>query len=159
MAMWILGAVFALVGLPFVWIARRAFARDRAEARWPRAPGLVISARLDRWTETSRDQDGYYRDYTWYKPVVRYTYTVGGQVLEGKRIARAIDDVNTDRKTAQRYVDRYPVEKPIMVLYDPGDPAKALLEVRRSIGAVILLVFGCVWIAIGALLIALSLLV
>jgi len=159
MAMWILGAVFALVGLPFVWIARRSLARARAATGWPRAPGVVISSQVETWKQKRRDEDGYDYDYTAYVPVVHYTYTVGGQVLEGKRIARAVDHFSTDRTTARRYVDAYPPQKEIQVFYDPADPKDAFLEVTRPTGAVILMVFGCVWLAIGALLLALALLV
>ena len=57
---------------------------------------------------------------------------------------------------AQRVVDAYPVGQSVMVLVDPADPAKTWLEVRRSIGAMILLGFGGLWIGIGVMLVGLS---
>ena len=58
----------------------------------------------------------------------------------------------------QRYVDAYPAQKAVEVLYDPSDPAVAYLEVHRSIGAIILLAFGGLWLSLAALLVALQLL-
>lgn len=46
MAPWTLGAAFAAVGLPMVWLALRVFARDRAMRDWPRAPGVITSSRV-----------------------------------------------------------------------------------------------------------------
>jgi hypothetical protein len=157
MALWILGAVFSAVGLPMVWIGLHFLGRDRAIARWPCAPGVVISSGIETSRGQGRDQQGFTYNYNSYTPVARYTYRVGGQVLEGNRVARAVTS-NTDRAPIQACINRYPPGKEIMVRYDPGDPKTAYLEVRRSLGAVILLAFGGLWIALGTLLAALALL-
>jgi len=149
--------VFAVVGIPFLWIARRAFARDRLVARWPRADGVVTSTRLETSNRRYREKNtglDYYR--TMYTPSVSYTYSVNGQPFEGTGIARSIDGMTTTQDTAQAIIDRYPAQKQVAVLHDPADPKVAYLEVGRSTGAVILLVFGWFWIAVGALLVALS---
>ena len=152
--MWILGGVFALVGVPMIALAMRAFAKGRAIAAWPRAPGVVISARLDSWSQTSRDRDGFNRTDRMYRPIVEYTYDVEGRTLQGDRID--LESAATGRESAQRVIDAYPPSKPLMVLYDPKDPATAYLQVRTSIGGVILACFGGFWIALGALLVGLS---
>jgi hypothetical protein len=155
--MWILGAVFTVVGLPFIWIARRAFAKDRVVAGWPRTDGVVTSATLQTSKERVTDKNtglAHYR--TVYTPSVRYTYSVNGQPFEGTVISRAADGMVTSQDTAQACIDKYPPQKQVTVLYDPADPKVAYLEVGRPIGAWILLVFGLVWIAVGVLLWALS---
>lgn len=155
MAMWILAAVFATVGLPMVWLAQRVFSRDRAAGAWPRAPGVITSSSLEAIKTKVRDRNGLYYDSTFYRPVVRYTYTVGGRTLEGTRAYRQ-DDEKTSEDAAQRSIDAYPAQKHVEVLYDPSDPSVAYLEVRRSTGAVILLAFGCLWLALSALFVVLG---
>ncbi len=154
--MWILGAVFAVVGLPFIWISRRAFARDRMIAGWPRTDGVVTSARLKSSRHRYRERTGLDTYRTLYTPSVSYTYSVNGQSLEGSGIARSIDGMSTTERSAQAILDRYPVQQQVSVLYDPADSKVSFLEVRRSTGAVVLLVFGSFWIALGAVLVGLS---
>lgn len=156
MPMWVLGCVFALVGVPFVGIARYVFARDRKIAGWPRAPGVVVGSHVGKTREKYKDRDGHYYDYTAYRPSVRYTYTVEGKVFEGESISRSLDGFTMGERAARALVDKYPANREVMVLYDPSDPKTAHLEVRRSTGGVILFAFGCLWLALGTLLLALS---
>lgn len=145
-----------LVGAPFWWIAGRTFRRDRLSTTWPKTLGRVTASHLESWTQTSRDKNGFNVTHTVYSPVVRYTYVADGETREGSRVAQAVDGVAMGQAAAQRVVDAYPVGKSVMVLVDPADPAKTWLEVRRSIGAMILLGFGGLWIGIGVLLVGLS---
>jgi hypothetical protein len=156
MAKWILAAVFAVVGLPFILIAMRVFARDRVIAGWPTVQGVIASSQMASDQQQYKDDHGYWQYRTVYRPVVSFTYTVDGIEMTGTRIARSIPDA-MDRKPAQRYLDRFPAGTQVAVHYDKADPRTAYLEVgRRSTGAVILLVFGCVLLAIAALFLALA---
>jgi hypothetical protein len=157
MALWIIGAVFSAVGLPMVWLGLHFLGRDRAIARWPRAPGAVISSSIETSRSQGRDEQGYSYVYDSYMPVVRYTYRVAGRVLEGDQVARVVE-WTTSRAPVQACIDRYPPGKEVMVLYDPSDPKTAYLEARRSVGAVIILAFGGFWIALGTFLFAQALL-
>ncbi len=156
MAMWILGAVFAVVGLPFVWLARRAFARERVIAAWPQTDGVITSATIKTSRHRYKDQNDnyYYRDG--FTPIVRYTYTVDGTTHEGTSIARSLDGLAMDEGAAKKLLEKYAPRRQVRVLYDPADPKTAYLETRRSIGAVILFAFGMLWLGIGALLVVLS---
>lgn len=158
MGMLCLGGVFALAGAPMVWLAWRTFGRDRAIAAWPKVAGRILGSHVQRTASTYRDQDGYDRKYTACEPKVRYTYTVGTDVLQGDGIARSIEGTSMGEAMAQRIVDAYPAGRDVMVLYDPSRPQTAYLEVRRSIGAIILMGFGGVLMGIGGLLMVLSLL-
>jgi hypothetical protein len=155
MALWILGAVFATVGLPMVWLALRVFARDRAMRDWPRAPGVMTSSSVASRNERVRDENGLYYDTTVYEAVLRYTYTVGGVTREGTKLSR--QGSPTSQEGAQRCVDAYPAQRSVEVLYDPDDPATAYLEVHRSIGAIFLMAFGGLWLSLAALLVGLEL--
>lgn len=153
--MWILGAVFALVGAPMVWLALRAFDKGRAIAAWPKVPGVITSAGLDSWKETSKDQQGFNQTHTRFRPIIQYRYTVAGQTLEGTRLHRE-DDTSLDQEAAQREIDPYPVGQQVMVLHDPQDPKTAFLTVKTSLGGIILCCFGGFWIALGLLMFGLS---
>lgn len=155
MALWLLSALFAAVGLPMVWLALRAFARDRAMRDWPRAPGVITSSSVTSRVERVRDKNGLYYDSTFHDAALRYTYTVGGVTREGTKLSR--EGSPTSQAGAQRYVDAYPAQKAVEVLYDPDDPATAYLEVHTSIGAIILLAFGGLWLALAALMAGLAL--
>jgi hypothetical protein len=158
MAMSILGFVFLVVGAPFIWLARRAFARDRAMAQWPRTSGVVTSARLESSTHRSTDKNTGLHSYgTLYTPSVRYTYSVGDQTFEGTSIARSLDGCAMPKDEANRIMEKYPPQAQVTVLYDAAAPKTAYLEIRRSIGAIILFAFGLMWIAVGTLLVTLSL--
>lgn len=148
----VFGSTFVITGLIPIWLAMRAFAKDRAIARWPRAPGKVTMSRVDSRVASSRDADGYDRRYTLYDPIVQFTYSVDGRELQGNRLARvAISSSGVPD------ISRYPAGQEVLVFYDPNDPRTAYLEVRRSTGAVILSVLGGVFVVVGILVPALVL--
>lgn len=150
----LVGGAFAVFGLPLVWLALSTFAKDRGIAKWPRAEGKIISSRIASSIRTSRDKDGYSQQYTTYTPEVAYSYAVDGTEYEGSAVAR-VDVSTSTRAVIAACVDRYAPGKAIMVFYDPADPTTAYLEVRRSVGAAILLGLGGTLTAIGVLLIGL----
>jgi len=135
MELWILAAVWAVVGTPFVLIARRVFARDHLAAQWPRAPGVITDSSMSSRSARRRDDHGNDIEYTAYSFDVHYTYTVAGRTLQGDRVER--ERFETDQGGAQRVIDRYPRGRQIEVLYDPNDPTFALLNLpgeRPSFG-------------------------
>lgn len=146
----VIGGVFAVFGLPLVWLALHTFRKDRDIAKWPRAPGKILSSRVASSSYTAKDRDGYSRQYTSYSPEVSFTYVVDGTEYEGSAVARSVDSTS-NRASVEACVDRYARGKEIMVFYDPSDPTTSYLEVRRSIGAMILLGFGALLTAIGVL--------
>lgn len=148
----IFGSVFLLTGFVPIWIASRTFAKDRAIASWPRAPGRVTKSTVASRTGSAKDQQGYVQRYTVYEPVVEFTYTVDGRELQGDRLARSVTP-----STSMPDMGRYPPGQDVMVYYDPNAPSTAYLEVHRSTGAVILTCFGGLFVLIGILVPALVL--
>ncbi len=146
----IVGGAFALFGLPMVLGALITFRKDRDIGKWPRASGRVLSSSVESSTYTAKDSQGYYQQYTSHWPELSYTYSVGGTEYEGNAVARS-HEATTNRAAVQKCVDRYAAGKEIMVMYDPDDPSTAYLEVTRSIGAVIMLAFGGMLMALGLL--------
>lgn len=145
----LVGGVFSLFGLPMIGLALNAFGKDRDIASWPKAKGKVQSSSVESYTGTEKDRYGYYQPYEAFAPRVSYTYVVDGKELLGSAVARVVE-TTTSRAHVEACVARYPAEKEVEVYYDPDDPATAYLEVRRSMGAIILLCFGLLLTAIGA---------
>src|SRR5687768_1561102 len=118
--MTIVGLVFLLVGSPFIWLAMRTFAKDRAIKRWPRTDGAVTSARLQSSSHRYTDKNTGLHSYgTLYTPEVRYTYSVGGETFEGTSIARSLDRTAMSHDAAQKLMDKYGPETKVAVLYNP----------------------------------------
>lgn len=140
------GSTFAVCGLVCILIARKAFARDRAIASWPRAPGTITSSDVSSYMKRTRDPQGYYRQHRVYQTIVHYTYTVGGRTYESDKIARFAPATNKKPDLSP-----YAPGTKVMVFYDPDDPATAYLKARRSGGAVVLSVAGGVFLTIGLL--------
>lgn len=140
------GSIFLLTGLVPIWLSAKTFAKDRAIARWPRAPGTVTRAIIKSYTGTSRNQQGFSQSYTQHELLVEFTYTVDGCELQGNRLARAPMPSSTKPD-----LSRYPTGQAVMVYYDPNDPKTAYLEVHTSTGAVILTCFGGLFVGIGIL--------
>ncbi len=137
----LVGALLGVVGVLIALWGRSYLARDRAIARWPKAPGTVTSSRYESETGTSRDADGYDVTSTTYLPVVAYQYTVQGREYPGTKVARVVEWTG-DARRVKECIDRYPAGARIEVFYDPADPTTAYLETRRSGGAVFLVAFG-----------------
>ncbi|MBK8235853.1 MAG: DUF3592 domain-containing protein [Deltaproteobacteria bacterium] len=146
MFVYVFGAIFILCGAAPIWLAQRAFAKDRAIARWPRAPGKITVSTTTSHNSYGDDAHGVRRHYTLYTPVVEYTYTVAGSELRGTRLTRV-----TASSTSKPDMGRYPVGQDVMVFHDPSDPSSAYLEVHRSIGAIILTGLGALFVFIGVL--------
>lgn len=65
-------------------------------------------------------------------PLVLYAYQVDGQVFQGRRV-RMSDDPHRARladahRSASNTVARYPSGAPVVVYYDPMNPANSALE-------------------------------
>lgn len=148
----IVGVVFLVAGAPFIGLAVRTFMRNRAIARWPRAEGVVLATDLESSSHRVTDQNTGLHSYTtMYTPSVRYRYRAAGRELEGKNIARSVDGCAMSHEAAEKITSKYPPQSKVEVLYDPLDPETAYLEVRVSIGAIILLGMGVLFSAIGTL--------
>jgi hypothetical protein len=152
MAPWMFGTPFALIGGVMVWIAINSFARDRAVKSWPSTDGIIISSTIEgTWTQV-QDQWGHMQAYENCEPKVRYTYTVNANTtdsntLEGSKLSRV--RTSTSRAEAQKWIDRYPAGKAVKVYYDPKDPASCVLEMKTSVGGVILAAMGGVFLLLG----------
>lgn len=119
----------ALVALGLVWIGAflaahaKAARQAKAAQAWPVAPGQILVAHVGQ--EESSDSEG--NVTTWYFPVLRYSYAVGGRSYEGTRL-RFGSIRSADFKKAEALVAAYSVGAKPDVRYDPERPGESVLE-------------------------------
>jgi len=117
--------VVLLIGI-FFWglkVAEATRATFTASADWPVVTGTIIESRVV-------DRGGVER----YCPFVRYAYEVGGTVFHASRIALLPGDSSLCSRTQQstiQLVANYPVDRRVPVHYDPIEPGRSVLEVRK----------------------------
>ncbi len=116
-------AVLAGVGAYFTARIRKG-AKSRSLAMgWPQTMGTVLSATVQVAQRGTTRQEA---------PLVLYAYQVDGQMFQGHRV-RATDDLGRARladadSSATNTVARYPSGAPVVVYYDPANPANSALE-------------------------------
>lgn len=116
-------AVLASMGAFFTARFRKASTpRSRAVA-WPQTMGTVLSATVQVAQRGTTRQEA---------PLVLYAYQVDGHVFQGHRV-RVTDDLGRVRladadSSASNTVARYPSGAPVVVYYDPTNPANSALE-------------------------------
>jgi len=124
-------ALGALVAVGAVSVLRKS----AASRRWPTVTGKVISTGIDGWVEdnstaaTDSDHPDRRRDDTEYTgAVIRYAFRVAGSDYQSTRryVGRPVL-AGSPRATA-RVLAKYPVNSPVMVHYNPANPAEAMLE-------------------------------
>ena len=112
--------------------------------RWPRTQGRVISWGMDAGANVS------YADNS---AVVGYEYEVGGVRYASRRIDYAGRGAGLD---VNRILGRYSEGESVAVSYDPGNPARALLEPGIALGNVLRLACGLAIVAFGILFLPLA---
>jgi hypothetical protein len=121
----VLVPLLALAGagvLVAVRVRRLSSVRSTA-LRWPHTMGTVLSVTVQMSRQGATRQEA---------PLVLYAYQVKGQVFQGSRVRAC--DANGRRRaagtqtSAANTVTRYPAGAPVIVYYDPTDPAISALE-------------------------------
>lgn len=116
-------AVLASVGAFFAARFRRSSTQRSLAVAWPQTMGTVLSATVQVAQRGNTRQAA---------PLVLYAYQVDGQVFQGHRV-RASDEAGRARlpdavTSASTTVARYPSGAPVVVYYDPTNPANSALE-------------------------------
>jgi hypothetical protein len=113
----ILGCTMVILNLIFLGIIFSTRRKMAAVQGWPSTMGTVLMSTLE-WRRGSKGGSVAY-------PAVQYSYQVGGQVFQGRKIAPGMEVGGTG---AGKVVERYPAGAQVMVFYDPNNPADAVLE-------------------------------
>ena len=116
-------AVLASVGAFFTARFRKSSSARSLAAAWSQTMGTVLSATVQVARRGNARQEA---------PLVLYAYQVDGQVFQGHRVRASNESgrarlVNAD-SSASNTVARYPSGAPVIVYYDPTNPANSALE-------------------------------
>jgi len=115
---------------------------------WPSTTGTIIQSELvEEWSETF-PLGGF--DSYW-MPKITYTYIVDGEKLQGNRIN--FSSSFSLQLSAQRVVNRYPLNSKVKVYYNPRNPSDAVLKPGSTVGMYCLIIGGVALIILGVSLI------
>ena len=115
--------IFAFAGLFLLFKLMQNFLLVKQSKHWLTTPGKVVFSGVE--TQTTTDESG---TTTTYLAKVIYEYQVADQLFQQNRIAFNSDSSTSNYKSQAAISARYPPEKPILVYYDPKNPAEAVLE-------------------------------
>lgn len=98
--------------------------RNWAEASlaWPTAPGQIRRAEL-RETEIHTGRSAIRA----YKALIQYEYQVDGRTYRADRLQFGYQP-SPAAQVAHQWLERYPVERAVQIVYDPQQPDRATLE-------------------------------
>jgi hypothetical protein len=111
----------------------------QSSSGWLTAQGEVISSKV-----IERDAG---RSGTRYRPEIIYAYVVDDNRYTSSRII--FGSPGSSRSSAQSRTDQYSVGRAVDVLYNPDDPADAVLERQLDRGVIPLLAIGVVLSLVG----------
>ena len=121
----VLAAIFGAISYWYGW---RTMKKNKAAAKWPTVPGVIISAELDSYIKYDDDGDA----TTMYTPLITYKYEVEGQVYKHNRVRVQAFAATNMQSVSSKKLEKYPVGDEVDVHYDPFDPQDALLEIDPS---------------------------
>ncbi len=139
-ALYFFFGMFSLFGLVFAAVGVNTWMKAEASKRWLPADGQVVSSDVDRHHSS--------KGGTTYRASVAYDYEYEGRTYKGSRIG-IMSSRSSDRGAAQRAADRYAAGTKVQVYVNPADPYEAVLEPGGGGFAVMFILFGGVFAAIG----------
>lgn len=131
----VFGMIALLLGGAGYYFTRKGWrgVRDaQASTRWPTTYGKILSMMVEEQKPMdTRLGGGSHRSD--YRPVLKYSYTLNEKTYGGEH--RRFDDdviVYSSYEKAKAAVADYPVEKTVLVYYDPDNPANSVLEPGKA---------------------------
>jgi hypothetical protein len=131
--------LLVVFGSPFVSIGIVYQRKNSAIRSWPRVRGRIVSATLGAAESVD----------------ARFTYEVDGRTYEGSKISRE----GNGQENVQAWIHRHSPGAEVSVYVDPHDAATAYLEWKRSVGSLILLAWGGLYVFAGLLVLVIFMLV
>ena len=120
--------IAAIFGSLSYWYGARTTKKNKAAAKWPTVPGVIISAELDSYVKYDDDGDA----STMYTPLITYKYEVEGQEYTNNRVRVQAFVATNMQSVSSKKLEEYPVGGAVDVHYDPLNPEDALLEIDPS---------------------------
>jgi hypothetical protein len=145
----LMGAAMIVFGLlwagGFGFAHLRTVAKARAAESWPSALGRIAGVEVVE--ERSTRRRGHRR--TWFRPLVRYSYSAGGLERRGSRL-RFGDYRCSTRSKAEAMLAPYAVGSSAAVRYNPHKPDESVLETGKPRPIyLIMALFGLFFVAFG----------
>jgi len=145
--LWIVGAIFFLVGLGLLGKGLFDLRKARQALQWPTTQGVITRSEI----KIHADSEG-----TSYTPVIEYAYTVQGRDYCSNSLW-AGPRLSASQNFAAKITARYPLGQTVTVTYNPAQPASAVLEPGISKFAFIYVGGGGFFILAAVVLLLLSL--
>jgi preprotein translocase subunit SecG len=136
----ILTGLFVLIGIGLSIKGVFVYNEDKDSETWPQAPGIIIHSSLGE-EENEKGEISYFADIKFQYSVDSVTYT--NDRLSYWRI------LGSDPKIFEPKLLKYPLNKKVIVYYNPENPEQGYLEPGVSFGSFIYLIFGFLFILIS----------
>ena len=107
-------------------------------------PGLITESKVESWEDSDGDRS--------YAPSVTYQYKVNRIRYNGDRISFG-DHAGGSSSLAKSLVHRYRAGREVHVYYDPDRPDRSVLEPGQTLGTLLPLAFGGLFLVVGFLLV------
>lgn len=117
-----------IVGIFFTVFATLEYFKAMATKNWPTADATIKVSEIEETTITVR----YQGVKPFYKPIIRFAYSVDGATYTGNRIKTSFPPGSIKRPWATAITSRYPFGAQVKVHYDPADHSYAVLETGTS---------------------------
>jgi hypothetical protein len=130
------------VGMVYEYLRLRKLLHE--SVNWPTAPGRISAAEVVEEQETSRD-NGHETTSTYYRPDIRFAYTVGGREFHSSRWEWGWTRLYGSEKRPRQVIEKYKPGTPVAVHYDSKDPENAVLEPGNRQGTFVPLVVAFVF--------------
>jgi hypothetical protein len=126
---WPVALLFVFVGVVTIGASIMVHVDGVASEAWPTTTGQVIDTTIEEGRTSASRRSGRraQRSRAFYKPRVRYTYTVDDRSYRGDRIALDVTTYRTYDEAAA-VTARYLVGAEVSVFYDPAHSEQAVLE-------------------------------
>ncbi|HEY3797789.1 MAG TPA: DUF3592 domain-containing protein [Caulobacteraceae bacterium] len=137
----VLGLIILVIG----WFFQRGVRAKGAKAQqWPTTAGTVISSQIAAIPMGNN---------TMMTPAVVYSYSVGGQQLEGSGYRVGAPPLFNKPAKAQALADRFRAGQQVTVHYDPAQPTTAALDLQvgEGYGPLMVYSFGATFVGLGVL--------
>lgn len=131
------GVIAIAIGVVIYIVQFRQGLRADASKKWPRASGTVIASVLEKSPERKRR----------YRAALQYSYRVGGKDFQSTRIFWGGNEGR--EKHMASVVETYPAGGKVRVLYDPKNPAEAVLDPIQNTGSRQVVLYALAMITLG----------
>jgi hypothetical protein len=145
---WIIYAVGGLfssialvVGLLALNKALQEQRKTKSAGGWASITGTLHESRVEELFENPGDGPRTFR------PVIRYTYQVGGVDYEGSHLMVG-DDPLGSKAAMEKILARYPQGRQVLVYYNPLKPEESVLE-KQSKSSTKALILGIAFLLVG----------